>query len=39
MSSTKSVLKRAAASGLINGPRLDGASGHTSQNDIDALFG
>ncbi|MGH6727737.1 MAG: protein phosphatase CheZ [Pseudolabrys sp.] len=23
---------------LLNGPRLDGASGHTSQNDIDALF-
>jgi chemotaxis protein CheZ len=39
MSSTKSALKPAAASGLINGPRLDGASGHTSQNDIDALFG
>jgi chemotaxis protein CheZ len=29
----------ATASGLVNGPRLDGASGHTSQNDIDALFG
>jgi chemotaxis protein CheZ len=27
------------ATSLINGPRLDGASGHTSQNDIDALFG
>jgi chemotaxis protein CheZ len=26
------------ASGLINGPRLDGASGHVSQSDIDALF-
>ena len=25
--------------GLINGPRLDGDSGHTSQRDIDALFG
>ncbi len=25
--------------GLINGPRLDGASGHTNQNDIDAMFG
>jgi chemotaxis protein CheZ len=24
--------------GLLNGPRLDGASGHTSQSDIDALF-
>jgi chemotaxis protein CheZ len=34
-----SSVKPAAASELINGPRLDGASGHTSQNDIDALFG
>lgn len=25
--------------GLINGPKLDGASGHVSQNDIDMLFG
>jgi chemotaxis protein CheZ len=25
--------------GLINGPRLDGASGHVSQSDIDLLFG
>ncbi len=24
--------------GLLNGPRLDGASGHTSQSDIDVLF-
>jgi chemotaxis protein CheZ len=24
---------------LLNGPRLDGDSGHTSQSDIDALFG
>jgi chemotaxis protein CheZ len=24
---------------LINGPRLDGASGHVSQQDIDRLFG
>ena len=24
---------------LLNGPRLDGASGHTSQSDIDAIFG
>jgi chemotaxis protein CheZ len=24
--------------GLLGGPRLDGASGHTSQSDIDALF-
>jgi chemotaxis protein CheZ len=23
---------------LINGPRLDGASGHASQQDIDAMF-
>jgi chemotaxis protein CheZ len=27
------------AHGLLNGPRLDGASGHTSQSDIDELFG
>ncbi len=27
-----------AASGLINGPRLDGESGHASQRDIDAMF-
>jgi chemotaxis protein CheZ len=25
--------------GLINGPRLDGASGHVTQTDVDALFG
>ena len=24
--------------GLINGPRLDGADGHASQHDIDAMF-
>ena len=24
---------------LLNGPRLDGASGHTSQRDIDKMFG
>lgn len=29
----------AAGAGLINGPRLDGASGHVSQTDVDALFG
>jgi chemotaxis protein CheZ len=33
------VPKPAEATSLINGPRLDGAAGHTSQNDIDALFG
>jgi chemotaxis protein CheZ len=33
-----SSAKPTAASSLINGPRLDGASGHTNQNDIDALF-
>ena len=31
--------KPSAGHGLLNGPRLDGASGHTSQSDIDALFG
>jgi chemotaxis protein CheZ len=30
--------KPTQSSGLINGPRLDGASGHASQIDIDALF-
>ena len=28
-----------ATPGLINGPRLDGASGHVGQDEIDALFG
>lgn len=28
----------AAGDRLINGPRLDGASGHVSQTDVDALF-
>jgi chemotaxis protein CheZ len=27
-----------ATPGLINGPRLDGASGHVDQDEIDALF-
>ena len=30
--------KPSSGHGLLNGPRLDGASGHTSQSDIDALF-
>jgi chemotaxis protein CheZ len=29
----------AAACGLINGPKLDGDSGHAEQRDIDAMFG
>ncbi len=28
-----------AGHGLLNGPRLDGDSGHTNQSDIDVLFG
>jgi chemotaxis protein CheZ len=32
------TVKPAAEPGLINGPRLDGASGHTSQADIDNMF-
>lgn len=32
------AVKSAAGPGLINGPRLDGASGHTSQSDIDNMF-
>ena len=31
--------KPSSGHGLLNGPRLDGASGHTSQSDIDAIFG
>jgi chemotaxis protein CheZ len=31
--------KPAASRGLINGPKLDGDSGHTSQHDIDKMFG
>ena len=30
--------KAAADHGLLNGPRLDGASGHASQRDIDMMF-
>lgn len=31
---------RAASGGcLINGPQLDGASGHVTQDDVDAMFG
>jgi chemotaxis protein CheZ len=33
------VVKPAAEQRLLNGPRLDGASGHTNQRDIDVLFG
>lgn len=29
---------RSAAGNLINGPRLDGDTGHVSQQDIDAMF-
>ncbi|HEY1310234.1 MAG TPA: protein phosphatase CheZ [Pseudolabrys sp.] len=32
------AVKPMAEPGLINGPRLDGASGHTSQTDIDSMF-
>jgi chemotaxis protein CheZ len=38
MSSATPALKPATAQGLINGPRLDGASGHKDQNDIDLMF-
>ena len=31
--------KPSAGHGLLNGPRLDDDSGHTSQSDIDVLFG
>ncbi len=32
------TVKPVAGTGLLNGPRLDGDSGHTSQRDIDVLF-
>jgi len=35
---TPGSAKPASERGLLNGPKLDGDSGHTSQNDIDALF-
>lgn len=31
-------LKTPSATGLLNGPRLDGEGGHASQREIDALF-
>jgi chemotaxis protein CheZ len=31
--------KSSAGSGLLNGPRLDGDSGHASQRDVDKIFG
>ena len=31
--------KPISGGGLLNGPRLDGDSGHTSQGDIDLMFG
>ncbi len=38
--SKRSTAAAASSSGdeLINGPRLDGASGHATQQDIDAMF-
>jgi chemotaxis protein CheZ len=33
------LAKPPAGDGLLNGPRLDGDSGHTSQRDIDKMFG
>lgn len=33
------VARRAAGTGLINGPKLDGDAGHADQGDIDAMFG
>lgn len=32
------VTEQSRDRGLVNGPRLDGASGHASQQEIDALF-
>ncbi len=37
--SEAATAKPFAGHALLNGPRLDGDSGHTSQRDIDALFG
>lgn len=36
---TRATKAPAADGGLINGPRLDGDSGHVSQQDIDRMFG
>lgn len=36
---TSAVKPAAEQQQLLNGPRLDGASGHTNQRDIDVLFG
>ena len=33
------AVEASSSAELLNGPRLDGDSGHTSQSDIDALFG
>lgn len=35
---TAPAVKRTLRQGLLNGPRLDGDSGHTSQSAIDAMF-
>ena len=32
------AIKPATGGGLINGPKLDGDSGHASQHDVDAIF-
>jgi chemotaxis protein CheZ len=37
-SSSRTTSLASSAAGLINGPRLDGESGHASQRDIDAMF-
>jgi chemotaxis protein CheZ len=34
-----SAAEPSAGAGLLNGPRLDGDSGHTNQRDIDKMFG
>jgi len=31
--------KQASTNGLLNGPKLDGDTGHADQRDIDAMFG
>lgn len=36
---SEAQVKVAAGDGLINGPKLDGDTGHASQHDIDKIFG
>jgi chemotaxis protein CheZ len=35
----EAMAERDGDAALINGPKLEGDAGHSSQDDIDALFG